>query len=184
MGAPTPSAASPSKRTPKSGVDGHEDPLSGFDTIVADVAQRDRQAADAVTETVELQRKFSNEFTAVCDREIRPAMQAVLERLTSDGGGGIIEEHPGGEARFANHSLTLWMSLEGEIQGEPRPDRHPYLRVDAVSASREVRVFEGDMWRGAGGNRSGPTGTWKLSEITKDGVTKELLAIARRADAI
>jgi hypothetical protein len=40
------------------------------------------------------------------------------------------------------------------------------------------------MWRGAGGNRSGPTGTWKLSEITKDGVTKELLAIARRADAI
>ena len=65
----------------------------------------------------------------------------------------MIEEHPGGEARYRNPSLILWMSLEGPIAGEPRPDRDPYLQLEAEVVGHEIHVFEGDMWRGRGGKR-------------------------------
>ncbi|MGA7419333.1 MAG: hypothetical protein WBW80_15160 [Acidimicrobiales bacterium] len=73
------------------------------------------------------------------------------------------------------------MSLEGGIVGEPRVDREPYLQLEANVAGRNIEVTEGDMWRGAGGKRSGPVGHWQLSELTKDRVIQELLAIARRS---
>jgi hypothetical protein len=152
-----------------------------LDTILAEVAQRDLQSAADSARVLDRQHQFLGEFTAVCQQVIRPAMQAVLERLERDGGGGAIREHPGGEPRFGSPSLILWMSLEGEIDGEPRPDRHPYLQLDANVSGGEVHVFEGDMWRGRGGNRSGRIGTWQLSDITADRVTTELLSIAHRS---
>ena len=93
----------------------------------------------------------------------------------------MIEEHPGGEARYRNPSLILWMSLEGPIAGEPRPDRDPYLQLEAEVVGHEIHVFEGDMWRGGGGNRSGRVGTWQLSDLTNDRVVGELLEIAQRS---
>jgi len=73
------------------------------------------------------------------------------------------------------------MSLKGEVVGEPRLDRYPYLLLEADVEGRKVQVDEGDMWRGAGGNTSGRIGTWEISDLTRKRVTEELLAIARRA---
>ncbi len=108
-------------------------------------------------------------------------MELVVEHLTTHGGGGAIEEHPGGEARFRHPSVIVWMSLNGELVGEPRSDREPYLQLEANVAERDIEVSEGDMWRGAGGKRSGPVGHWQLSELTQERVVDELLAIARRS---
>jgi hypothetical protein len=82
-------------------------------------------------------------------------MAAVLERLCQLGGARLIEEHPGGEARFRNPRLALWMSLKGDIVGEPHLDRYPYLLLEADVEALKVQVDEGDMRRGAGSNSTG-----------------------------
>jgi hypothetical protein len=148
---------------------------------LAAVARRDRESGEAATARAELRQKFLDDFSKACVQEVRPAMSAVLKRLQQLGGDGIIEEHPGGEARFPRPRITLWMSLKDKIVGEPRLDRHPYLLFDADVESQKVEVNEGDMWRGAGGNFSGSVGMWDVTELTHDRVTNELLSIARRA---
>src|ERR1700733_7274761 len=90
------------------------DPLAGFDTIVAKVAQTDRDSAETSAHHLDEQHKFLVAFQTVCQREVRPAMEAVLARLKGDGGGGLIEEHAGSGARVRQPRLVLWMSLEGE----------------------------------------------------------------------
>lgn len=155
--------------------------LIGFDEILAEVAERDHQEAERSEEEREEREAFLTAFKEACQSQAQPAMEIVVERLTAHGGGGVIEEHPGGEARFRHPSLILWMSLEGEIVGDPRSDREPYLQLEANVASRDIETSEGDMWRGAGGKRSGPLGHWQLSELTQEQVIQELLAIARRS---
>ena len=108
-------------------------------------------------------------------------MAAVLERLCQLGGARLIEEHPGGEARFRNPRLALWMSLKGDIVGEPHLDRYPYLLLEADVEALKVQVDEGDMRRGAGGNSTGRAGTWDMVDLTRRRVTEELLAVAQRA---
>jgi hypothetical protein len=159
------------------------DPLAGLDPILAAVAQRDRDAAEITADRLDAGQKFLDDFATACATEVRPAMDAVLERLRQLGGGGLIEEHPGGEARFRSPRLALWMSLKGEMVGEPRLDRFPYLLFEADVQGRKVQVDEGDMWRGAGGHTSGRVGVWQISDLTRQRVTEELLAIARRAAA-
>ncbi|MGI8753959.1 MAG: hypothetical protein ACR2MN_16925 [Acidimicrobiales bacterium] len=156
-------------------------PLAEIDEIVAGVSQRDRQATERGMHEMEVQREFLDEFTTTCRREIRPAMESVLRQLHRSGGGGLIEEHNGGETRIRTPRLTLWMSLEGDIVGGPRPDRDPYLQLDADAAQRDVKITEGDMWRGAGAGHSGPTAVWQLSDITAERITQELADIVRRA---
>jgi hypothetical protein len=73
------------------------------------------------------------------------------------------------------------MSFSDEITGAPRQDRHPYLQLDAEIDRRSVTVSEGDMWRGHGGNRSGKSAEWQLTELSADRVIGELLGIIRRA---
>ena len=157
------------------------DPLAGFGPILAAVAQRERATADASADRLDGGRKFLDDFTAACQTEVRPAMDAVVERLRQLGGDGLVEEHPGGEARFRSPRLALWMSLRGEIVGEPRLDRYPYLLLEADVEGRRVQVDEGDMWRGAGGNTSRRVGAWEVSDLTRQRVTETLLSIARRA---
>ena len=108
-------------------------------------------------------------------------MEAVLDRLRQYGGDGLIEEHPGGEARVSTPRLTLWMSLQGEISGAPRLDRHPYLQLDADVDNRMIRLTEGDNWQGGGAAHLGSTGTWKPADVTRALVIEELLAIVRRS---
>ncbi len=157
------------------------DPLAGFGPILAAVAQRDRSAAEVSADRLDAGRKFLDDFATACETEVRPAMDAVLERLRQLGGDGLVEEHPGGEARFRSPRVALWMSLKGEIVGEPRLDRYPYLLLEADVEGRKVQVYEGDMWRGAGGNTSRRVGAWEVSDLTRQRVTEALLAIARRA---
>ncbi len=113
-----------------------EDRLAELDSLVARIANKDRESAERTADFLEAQEKFVAAFHNVCEREVRPAMQAVLERLQHAGGGGVIEEHSGGEPRFPEPGLTLWMSLKGGIAGGPRPDRHPYLQLAADFATR------------------------------------------------
>lgn len=157
-----------------------DDLLADFDPIVAAVAQRKSDSAHVSAERFAAGQKFLADFTTACESDVRPAMKAVLEHVRNLGGGGLVEEHPGGEARFTRPSICLWMSFDGEVE-VPRPDRYPYLSLEADVESRKVQVNEGDMWRGAGGNTSGRAGTWDVSELTGARITKELLTIAQRA---
>jgi len=157
-----------------------DDPLAALGPLVAEVAERDRGSAELTADRLEAGQKFLADFATACTTDVRPAMTAVLERLQHLGGGGLIEEHPGGEARFRQPRLVLWMSLKGEV-GEPRQDRFPYLQLEANVEKLKVQVDEGDMWRGAGGTTSGRAGTWEVVDLTRQRVTEELLAIARRA---
>lgn len=157
-----------------------DDMLGAFGPLVAAVAQRDRDSAEVSAERLVAGEKFLADFALACESEVKPAMKAVLEQLRRSGGDALLEEHPGGEARFANPRIALWMSLQGEV-GEPRLDRHPYLLLEADVEARKVQVDEGDRWRGAGGNSSGRAGTWEVSELNRERVIRELLAIAQRA---
>ncbi len=157
------------------------DPLAALGPIPATVAQRDRESAEAAIERAELAQEFLDEFAKACLNEVRPAMSAVLQRLRELGGDGLIEEHPGGEARFQKPRIALWMSLKDPIAGGPRLDRYPYLLLEADVESRTIQVDEGNMWRGAGGNFSGRVGAWKLTELTHERVAQELVAVCSQA---
>lgn len=157
------------------------DPLAEIDQLMRARRDEDRESADRAAQVLADRSEFSDEFVRVCDVQVRPAMEAVIERLRNNGGGGVIEERHEDLARNQAHRLTLWMSFSGEIVGTPRPDRHPYLQLDATVAKRAVTVSEGDMWQGRGGGRSGKAGEWQLSEITTALVTETILEIIRRA---
>jgi hypothetical protein len=157
------------------------DPLAEIDKLMRTQRDEDQESADRAAQVLADRSEFSDEFARVCDVQVRPAMEAVIERLRQNGGGGVIEERAEDLARNQAHRLTLWMSFSGEIVGTPRPDRHPYLQLDATVAKRVVTVSEGDMWQGRGGGRSGKAGEWKLSEITAALVTETILEVIRRA---
>jgi hypothetical protein len=159
----------------------HDDPLAALGPIVAAVAEGDRRSSELTADRREAAQNFLEDFARACETEVKPAMAAVLDRLCQLGGGGMIEEHPGGEARFRNPRLALWMSLKGGIVGEPHMDRYPYLLLEADVEALKVQVDEGDMWRGAGGNCTGRAGTWEMVDLTRRRVTEELLAVAQRA---
>jgi hypothetical protein len=158
------------------------DALADIDVIMRG---RDRRLHDAIARSAHdeaVRAAFLAEFTEICGREIRPAAQAVIEKLQQNGGGGEIDTGHGVSVPHpSDPRLTVWLSLAGEIVGHPRPDRHPYLQLDAESGGQTVLVSEGDMWQGHGGNRSGRIGQWQLLEITSELVTAHLLAIIRRA---
>lgn len=160
---------------------GGHDPLAEIDQLMQDKLRAQNEAAARSAQLQADRSDFAEEFTKVCDLQVRPAMETVLERLRRNGGGGLIEERPENAAQHHTHRLTFWMSFRGEITGSPRQDRHPYLQLDAEVDKRSVAVSEGDMWQGQGGNRSGKFADWGLIEITESRVIQELLAIVRRA---
>ena len=158
-----------------------DDPLAEIDQLMQNKLREQKEAADRSAQAQTDRSDFAAEFTSVCEQQVRPAMQAILERLRRNGGGGVIEERPEEVGQRRTHRLILWMSFSGEITGAPRQDRHPYLQLDADLDKRSVTVSEGDMWQGHGGNRSGKLAEWQLVEITAPRVTQEILAIIRRA---
>lgn len=157
-----------------------DDPLAALAPMLAAVAGRDRDAEEASAESRQAGHDFLDGFDGLCASTVRPAMDAAIERLRSLGGDGLVETHPGGEARYRTPRITLWMSLEGPIVA-PRQDRHPYLQFEADLGHRRVQVDEGDMWRGAGGHVSGRAGTWTLEELTAERIAVEVVAIVGRS---
>jgi hypothetical protein len=129
---------------------------------------------------VDAQRKaIQEEFSSACAQIIRPAMQAFLERMRHNGGGGLLEERSGVQRAGVAARIRLWMSLSGEIIGRPRRDQHPYLELDLDVVEQRVNLVESDKWKGHG--NSGPVGSWTVSEITGPMVTQSLVDVLRRA---
>ena len=123
--------------------------------------------------------QFLADFEDISERVLKPSLQAVIERLRSDGGDGILRESRSDGAHGPR--LTLWMSLEGQISSEPLQDRNPFLQLDANVALRRVDVWEGDMWQRQGVSQ--PTRPWRLSEISPATVTERIAGILGRAAA-
>ncbi len=157
------------------------DPLADIGSLLAALKERDARSAQSAAELLEDRQAFFDGFRELCKTTIRPAMEAVLDRMRREGGDGLIEEHPGGEPRFSTPRLALWMSLQGPIDGAPRLDRNPYLQLDADVAHRVIRLTEGDIWRGDEAGHSGSTGTWELGQVTQALVAEELIDIVRRS---
>jgi hypothetical protein len=157
------------------------DGLGEIDRLMEKRHVDDRQSADRSARRLADRSEFSVAFAKVCQDQVRPAMEAVAARLRQNGGGGLIEERPANLRLDQDHRLTLWMSLSGEVADPARPDRNPYLQLDADTSRRVVAVSEGDMWEGSGGNRSGKVADWQLGDLSGPRVTGELLPILRRA---
>jgi hypothetical protein len=123
--------------------------------------------------------RLHEEFQSVCTDTVRPAMQAFLERLRANGGGGFLEERSGVPGAGVAPRIRLWMSLSGDLIGRPRRDQHPYLQLDFDVAQRRVSLIEGDVRRGHGS--ADPVSTWITADITDAMVTESLLEVLRRA---
>jgi hypothetical protein len=120
---------------------------------------------------------FLQEFRDITRSVVRPTMEVAIERLKKDGGGGLIEEHTMGSLHKPR--VTLWMSMEGEIEGSPRQDLNPFLQLDADPVRRRIDVWEGDMVENQGTSRA--TSPWELSELTPETVMDRIVHILRRA---
>ena len=93
------------------------DPLDEIDEIFATRLQGLDQSGESQSRAQSERTRLQEEFAAVCGEEIRPAMQAFLERLRQNGGGGLLEEREGVEGAGVAPRIRLWMSLSGEIIG-------------------------------------------------------------------
>ena len=155
------------------------DPLAAIDAIVQEYARRLQHEAELEAAAHARRQQFLVDFATICQQQVRPAMEAVIERLRANGGDGLVAEGHGGVLHQSDPRLTAWMSLHGEIPEAPSTDIFPYLQLDAEAYDQKVQVSEGDMCQKHG--HSGPVGTWKLSEITAEAVTARLVAILRRA---
>ncbi|MFZ0665743.1 MAG: hypothetical protein WAM97_08300 [Acidimicrobiales bacterium] len=158
-----------------------QDPLIEIDQMMIKRREETKRSEQRRAQLVAERSEFWTECASVYEEQIRPAMEAIIDRLRCNGGGGAIVERVEDVSMHRDHRLTLWMSLAGEISGTLRADRLPYLQLDADVEKRSVVVSEGDMWEGHGGKRSGKIGEWKLADITSTLVTDEALAILRRS---
>jgi hypothetical protein len=148
-----------------------------IDQIVGHWVDLRHQGAERVAQAEAERDKVLEDFRAITDSVIRPAMQAAVDRLGKDGGGGLIQERTDDPTHRPR--VTLWMSLQGDIAGTPRQDLNPYLQLDADAGHRRIDVWEGDMWEKQGTSRA--TSPWELSDVCTDSVTERILGILRRA---
>ncbi len=70
---------------------------------------------------------------------------------------------------------------QGEMVGEPRLDPLPCLLFEADVQGRKVQVDGETCGEELAELASGRVGSWEVSDLTRQRVTEELLAIARRA---
>jgi hypothetical protein len=151
--------------------------LAALDEVLASWSADRKAFAKQGAEANEQRKRFVLEANQVFELIVRPAMEAAVDRLGQDGGGGRVQERPGDDRQ--NLRFTLWMSLEGEVANPPRQDRNPYLQLDLDAANEQVDVWEGDMWEKQGSSHVGKP--WVLAEITTDSVTERIVAILRRS---
>jgi hypothetical protein len=161
----------------------NDDPLAPIDEIEHGWIDGERRRAEEAERVAAVDLEFSTDFTRRFEDDVRPAMEAIIERLQSDGGGGVVLERKADQSRHFTHRFTLWMSLLGEIEGTPREDRHPYLRLDANVDKRRVEVWEGDLWRNRPGGTSRKVAEWSLQEMDATHVEREAIEILRRSAA-
>jgi hypothetical protein len=164
-----------------------EDPLDQIGQIVSDHASILREITERATQLEVHQRAFVEEFTKKCEADIIPAMEAILTRLRAGGGGGAVEYEPRGGISSRYPRITIWLSLEGEVRGNPSQDRVPYLQLDANPRPMKVEISEGDIWQSGptwkdpGKHRAGFVGVWDLEELTQTAIIEEVRGILERA---
>jgi hypothetical protein len=161
--------------------DPDDERLNAIDRILREHAEVERTMDEQAAAVLARQRAFVEAFVDRCRDELCPEMEIIVARLRQDGGDGLVAFEPHGGRAGPEPRLTLWMSIEGEITGTPRQDRHPYLQFDAVVDHQQVRVSEGDMWHGGGTHHSGPVAMWELERLTARAVIDEVVAILARA---
>lgn len=160
-----------------------DDPLAPIDEIEKSWIDGERHRAEETERSAAASSAFSADFTRRFEDDVRPAMEAIVERLQANGGSGVILERAADGSRRFTHRFTLWMSLFGDIKGTPREDRHPYLRLDADVDKRCVEVWEGDVWRNRRGGTSRKVAEWTLQEMDGPHVEREAIEILRRSAA-
>ncbi len=116
--------------------------LDEIDRILGERSRALRLLDARAAELREHHRAFLGDFALKCTSEIIPAMEAIVDRLRRNGGGGTVDYQPQGGRTGTPPRLTLWMALEGEIDGSPRPDRYPYFQLDADVETMKVKVLE------------------------------------------
>ena len=121
--------------------------------------------------------KFLNDFREISGRVIKPAMEAVVQRLQRDGGDEMIWD--GEPDAMHRPRVILWMSLKGKDDGPPRQDLNPYLQLDVDTPHRRIDIWEGDTWEHAGVSRA--TTPWHLTDISTESVNRRVMGILDRA---
>jgi hypothetical protein len=154
-----------------------DDPLSDIDRMLRAVRARDWQLAEGAAFDLDSGREFLEQFSRLCDTEVRPVMEAVATRLSIYGGGGMVEMRRGGDPRARGPRLTIWLSLKEEIIGIPSPERHAYLSVEANADRRNISITSSF---GSPEARQDQTTAWPLPDLTQENVTRELTEIIRR----
>jgi hypothetical protein len=160
------------------------EPLAEIDEVLAEMMHNSLLAASYLAERAAHERdarqQFFDDFETTCDQIVRPVMQEVRERLQRNGGGAIIDGRAGGDGPVLNPRLTMWMSLDGDILDGPQPEQHPRLQFEADVTRTQVHISESGTRSSAGSDNADLKLTWQLSEVTRDRVARELLAILQR----
>jgi hypothetical protein len=128
-----------------------------------------------------VRQQFLDDFTSTCEQNVRPVMQEVRERLQRNGGGAIIDGRSDGDSPTPNPRLTMWMSLDGDILDGPQPEQHPHHQFEADITRTQVHISESGTKSSTGSDNGNLKLTWQLSEVTRDRVARELLAILQRS---
>jgi hypothetical protein len=153
-----------------------EDSLREIDQIVDHWSHLRQESAEEQANLKVERERFLKEFRDMTNSVIRPTMEMAVERLRTDGGDGLIEEH--NSDPLHKPRVTLWMSMQGEV-ANPRQDLNPFLQLDADVANRRIDVWEGDMVENQGTSRA--TSPWALSEVTPESIMDRIVGVLRRA---
>ena len=138
---------------------------------------RDWQSAQGAAFDLDASHEFLDQFSRLCESEVRPVMEAVATRLSIYGGGGIVEMRRGGNPRRRGPRLTMWLSLKEEMV---------VFRAQNVThacvSRRTLRGVASQSPLASGHPRIVATGliVWQLSDVTQAKVTNELTDIIGR----
>jgi hypothetical protein len=153
------------------------DSLKAIDELVADYRVEEQALEHAVAVAASQRTAFVEAATSALRHVVKPLFDTVASRLANDGGDGRVDVSDS-EGRHGLR-ITLWMSLDGPIVGTPRQDLNPYVQLDLDAERRQVRVWEGDMWRGLGTSRPGSPLT--EHDLTEEVVLARTMEVLRRA---
>lgn len=94
-----------------------DDRLSEIDQMLRSVRERDWQLAEGAAFDLDASREFLDQFSHLCETQVRPVIEAVATRLSIYGGSGTVEMRRGGDPLSRGPRLTMWLSLKEEIAG-------------------------------------------------------------------
>src|ERR1700722_13875249 len=67
-----------------------EDPLAEIDLLLQTRLEHEHEIAEEIAKVAAARLRFSTNFVRICRDQIRPPMEAIIERLRRNGGGGMV----------------------------------------------------------------------------------------------